>query len=270
MNKLKPIVIIVFLIVYSFMLDAQENNCIATPNEENIFNDLYLAEWETVFSDDGTKDWSTNWLLDGKIGYVENSSHGMGLFSGPIEKNSAHDVVLWTRQSFSGDIMIEYDYTRIDDRNRSVNIIYIQATGSGEEQFPKNIFEWNQLREIPAMGVYYNNMNTLHISYAAFTPDGDYIRARRYRPDLKQKMEGTELGATFNTGLFDKDVKHHITIIKKGYDLFMKVSNNEKSILYKWNYRDHPEIIEGPVGLRHKCVSASVYQNFVIKSLNIN
>jgi hypothetical protein len=261
------IILLSFFLYIPALIWSQEKNCIASPTEEKIFNDLCHANWQTVFSDDCTLNWKTNWLLDGKIGHVENSSRGMGIYSGPEEKNSAHDVVLWTQKSFSGDIMIEYDYTRIDKRDRSVNIIYIQATGSGEEKYVKNIFDWNQLREVPAMEVYYNNMNTLHISYAAFTEDGDYIRARRYRPDLKQKMEGTELGATFNTRFFDTDVEHHITIIKKGFDIYMKVSNNKKSELYMWNYQNHPEILEGPVGLRHKCVSASIYKNFVVKSL---
>lgn len=264
------IILVSFFLFIPTLMWSQEKSCISTPEELKLFNELCLANWETVFSDDCTMDWNANWLLDGKIGHVENSSRGMAIYTGPQEKNSAHDVVLWTRKSFSGDIMIEYDYTRIDNRDKSVNIIYIQATGSGEGKYTKNIFDWNQWREVPAMEVYYNNMNTLHISYAAFTEAGDYIRARRYRPDLKQKMEGTELGATFNTGFFDPDVKHHITIIKKGYDLYMKVSNAQKSVLYKWNYQNHPEILEGPVGLRHKCVSASVYKNFLVKSLNNN
>lgn len=245
----------------------KKKNCIATPDDEKRFDELYQSKWKNVFSDKGTKKWQKNWSLDGKIGHVENGPDGMALYTGPERKNSAHDVVLWTKQSFSGDLLIEYDYTRIDNRDRSVNIIYIQATGSQEGEYAKHIQDWKALREVPAMQVYYNNMNTLHISYAAFSEDGDYIRARRYRPDLKQKMTGTELGAAYNTGFFDKDVKHHITIIKVGFDLYMKVSNDQKSVLYKWNYQQHPEIIEGPIGLRHKCVSAAVYKNFTVKKI---
>lgn len=262
------ILLCAFFLFIPALLWSQEKSCVTTAADNKLFDELYKKNWKTVFTDDCTRDWNTNWLLDGKIGHVENSALGMALYSGPAEKNSAHDVVLWTRKSFSGDILIEYDYTRIDKRNKSVNIIYIQATGTGEDEYKKNIFNWNSLREVPAMEVYYNNMNTLHISYAAFTEEGDYIRARRYRPDLKQKLEGTELGATFNTGFFGTNVLHHVTIIKKGYDLFMKVSNDQKSALYKWNYQHHPEILEGPIGLRHKCISASVYKNFKVKSLN--
>ena len=260
--------LLIFNLILPSILWSQEKDCKASREDEKLFDELCRAKWEVVFSDNCTNKWQTNWILDGKRGHVENSASGMGLYSGPESNKSADDVVLWTRKSFSGDIMIDYDYTRIDDRTLSVNIIYIQATGSGEGAYSKNIFDWNQLREVPAMEVYYNNMNTLHISYAAFTEEGDYIRARRYRPDLKQKMEGTELGATFNTGFFGSRVKHHITIIKKGSDLFMKVSNEKNSALYRWNYGNHPEIKEGPVGLRHKCYSASLYKNFVIKSLN--
>ncbi len=245
----------------------KKKNCIATPADEKRFKELYQSKWKNVFSDKGTKKWQKKWSLDGKIGHVENGADGMALYTGPERKNSAHDVVLWTKQSFSGDLLIEYDYTRIDNRDRSVNIIYIQATGSQEGEYSKNIKDWNAMREVPAMQVYYNNMNTLHISYAAFSEDGDYIRARRYRPDLKQKMTGTELGAAYNTGFFEKDVKHHITIIKKGFDLYMKVSTDQKSVLYKWNYQQHPKIVEGPIGLRHKCVSAAVYKNFTVKKL---
>ncbi|WP_159517975.1 pectate lyase [Sunxiuqinia indica] len=245
-----------------------EDSCIASDDDKKQFDELCLLDWEIAFSDNCTGDWKDKWLLDGKVGYVENSENGMALYTGPKPKISANDIVLWTKQSFSGDLMIDYDYIRIDDRDRSVNIIYIEATGSGKGEYGKNIQEWINLREFPAMPVYYNNMNTLHISYAAFTKEGDYIRARRYRPDLNQKLEGTELGAAYNTGFFDTGVRHHITIIKKGYKLYMKVVNDEQSALYIWNYKNHPEIFEGPIGLRHKCVSAAIYKNFVVRRLS--
>ena len=63
-----------------------------------------------------------------------------------------------------------------------MNILYIQATGSGEEPFVKDITEWNELRRAPAMRMYFDHMNTYHISYAAFPNNEDttsYIRARR-------------------------------------------------------------------------------------------
>ena len=89
-------------------------------------------------------------------------------------------MVLWTKQSFKGDLKIEYDYTRLDNETRCVNILYIQATGSGEEPYVKDITEWNELRRVPAMKMYFDHMHAYHISYAAWR--GDYIRGRRYLP----------------------------------------------------------------------------------------
>lgn len=208
--------IISLFLLLSSPLWGQEKECKASPEEIRTFRELTEANWETVFSDKCTADWKENWILDGKVGYVENSKKGMSLHAGPEDKNDAHHVVLWTKQSFTGDLLIEYDFTRIDTSKLRVNIIYIQATGSEEGDYSKNIFDWNVLREVPHMYTYYNNMHVLHVSYAALIEEGDYVRARRYRPDFHKKMVGTELGSTYRTGFFETGVKHHITIIKKG------------------------------------------------------
>ncbi len=246
------------------------NDIFADNKDEKKFDELYKAAGKVLFEDDCTGDWKRKWHLDGKIGYVENSKKGMDFHAGPEIRNDAHHAVLWTRESFSGELLIEYDYTRLDERDAQVNIIYIEATGSGEGEYSKEIFEWNDLREVPSMRTYYNHMNTLHISYAALSPEGDYIRARRYRPDVGTGLKGTDLGATYNTGFFETGVKHHITIIKKGYDLYMKVSNSEQTVLYKFDYREHPEITEGRIALRHMYSRSSRYNNFVVKQIEDN
>ena len=46
--------------------------------------------WELVFEDDCTKDWTTKWTLDGLIATVENSKEGMHFKAGPEYKNDAH------------------------------------------------------------------------------------------------------------------------------------------------------------------------------------
>ena len=73
-------------------------------------------------------------------------------------------MVLWTRNSFTGDLRIDYSYTRLDDETRCVNILYIQATGYGEGQYAKDISKWNGLRRVPAMRMYFDHMHTYHIS----------------------------------------------------------------------------------------------------------
>lgn len=240
---------------------------IATPAEEQRFKELSTSAGEILFQDDCTGDWRIKWHLDGKVGKVKNTSSGMDFTAGPEINNDAHHAVLWSRETFSGDLMIEYDYTRLDARDGQVNIIYIEATGWEEGPYSKDIFEWNELREVPSMSSYFNNMNTLHISYAALSEEGDYVRARRYRPDLGTRLSGTDLGAAYNTGFFNTGVNHHISIIKKGYELYMKVENSEQTMLYKWNYLDHPIITEGRIGLRHMYSRSAQYSNFKVRQI---
>ena len=68
-----------------------------------------------VLSDPCRKDWKAKWFLDGEIGTVTNCPEGMTLKAGPEFKNDAHHMVLWTKDSFEGDLKIEYDYTRLDE-----------------------------------------------------------------------------------------------------------------------------------------------------------
>ena len=147
------------------------------------------GDWQEVFSDPCTGDWRKQWFLDGEVGTVTTGPEGMTLTAGPEFKNDAHHMVLWTKESFEGDLKIEYDYTRIDNETRCVNILYIQATGSGKGPYARDISQWNELRKVPAMATYFDHMHTYHISYAAFPNSGEnrvsYIRARRYLPEAR-------------------------------------------------------------------------------------
>ena len=190
------------------------------------FENASAANWQEVFFDVGTGDWKERWFLDGEVGKVKTGANGMELTAGPEFKNDAHHMVLWTRDSFAGDLKIEFDYTRLDDETRCVNILYIQATGSGKAQFESDIFKWNELRRVPSMRMYYGQMHAYHISYAAFPYDEDatgYIRARRYLPDTSS-LKATNLEPDYYPeGLFKPGVPHKITVIKKPRDLFMRI-----------------------------------------------
>jgi hypothetical protein len=174
-------------------------------------------------------------------------------------------MVLWTKESFQGDLRIDYEYTRLDFETRCVNIIYIQATGSGEEPYVKDITEWNALRRVPAMSMYYDHMHTYHISYAAAPgSDKEYIRARRYMPN-KTGLEGTELTPDYAPkGLFEPGVPHQITIVKKERDLFMRIENADQ-VYYCHMANPHlPVVTEGRVGLRHMFTRSARYKNIRI------
>lgn len=262
---------LIVLFIFNFEIFAQIKN--ENSIEKNQFEKLEKLEWDEVFFDTCTNDWQTNWKLDGKKATITHSAKGMDFWAGPNRKEDASHAVLWTKKSFCGDIRIDYEYTKLDDALEAVNIIYIQATGSGIEGFEKDIERWADKREVPSMRHYYNHMNLLHISYAAFNignkiPGNDYIRARRYMPE-KEGLKNTDLSPDyFKTGLFEKNIVYKITIIKTKDDLFMQIANDKKEKICHWKTDNFPPVIEGRVGLRHMWTRTARYKNFRISELN--
>ncbi|MBC8434723.1 MAG: DUF1961 family protein [Verrucomicrobia bacterium] len=237
--------------------------------EENIFEALEQGSWLEVFADDCTDDWRKQWALDGKKTSIYHNEKGMEIQAGPVHLEDASHAVLWTQQSFSGDIRIEYDYTRLDNISRGVNILYIQATGSGNGERVKDIHQWAHLREVPAMKEYFNHMNLYHISYAAHEPQAnhvkdDYIRARRYVPQ-SSGLEGTDLEPdTFSTNLFAEGEVHHFTVIKRGNQLAMRIVNDSQTATFAWSNEGLPPIEEGCIGFRHMHQRMARYANIKI------
>ena len=235
------------------------------------FQQAEKAQWRQIFSDSCIGNWKDNWFLDGEIASVSNSEDGMQLTAGPQFLNNAHHLVLWSKNSFKGDIKIDFDYTRLDFEKRCVNIIYIFATGSGQAPYEKDIFSWKELRREPAMSMYFDHMNTYHISYAAFDnmnpAEPDYVRARRYMPD-SEGLENTDLLPDyFNNELFEPGIEHHFTIIKRANELFMRISNAEKTRYYHWENSRTPDIDHGRIGFRHMSTRSARYKDIIISKL---
>jgi hypothetical protein len=241
-------------------------------DEKKAFEKALKDNWQEAFVDSCTSDWTKQWFLDGKIASVSNDKNGMQLTAGPQFMNDAHHMVLWTKESFKGDVKIEFDFTRLDFETRCVNILYIQATGSGEEPYKKDIAEWNTLREVPAMRMYFDHMNAYHISFAAFPNQGDdreqYIRARRYMPN-KTGLKGSDLKPDYYPeGLFDPGVLHKILVIKKELNIYMKITNTEQTYYCHFTNPDLPVIEEGRIGLRLMFTRSSRFANFKISKIN--
>lgn len=238
------------------------------------FDGLNGLPWEEVFKDAGTDDWETLWTLDGIKAQVINGEQGMDFFAGPNRKENASHAVLWTKDVFSGDIRIDYEYTRLDSATEAVNILYLLATGSGQPGFAEDISQWADQRKIPKMRYYFNHMNLLHISYAAYGIDNvdssdDYIRARRYMPDEGNGLKNTDLDPDyFNTGLFETGVAHQITVIKHGQDLFMRIQNSDQTFICQWDTSQFPAVTSGRIGLRHMWTRAARYKDFSVSILD--
>lgn len=248
------------------------------------FQRAFSSDWTSVMYDSCTGNWNDKWFLDGQRAQVKNSDKGMFFSGGPTSGDSSCHAVLWTKEIFSGDIKIEYEYTRMDCADDGgVNILYFLASGIGEGQYVSDISEWSDRREIPVMSAYLRYMKLLHISYAAFgsdAPEGkDYVRARHY--PVKEGGNKNRFSPTFfDTGLFKPGATYRITVIKKDNDLYFNVEfladgavyffnpkTDRKSKLFHWNIENAPKVLEGRIGLRHMATRASRYKNFRVSVL---
>jgi hypothetical protein len=224
-------------------------------------------DWELVFSDPGAGDWQEHWFVEGLKATVEYDEGGMVFTSGPVPMEQASHAVLWTKQSFKGDIRIEYDYTRLESMTEapSVNILYIQATGLGTGESPTDIFLSTEQREVPWMKSYFLNMNALHISYATTGPKrSHYVAARRYpAKDQGSFMQGTMVQPIYeNVDLFKPGKTYHITALKEGNRLTFTTEHEGKIHTFEWDTSAFPPVTAGRIGLRHMWARSSRYQNF--------
>lgn len=234
------------------------------------FDALMSAKWKEVLTEDGTTTWDSQWFLDGLVAKVEQTPGGFSFYAGPDQFNDSSHAVLWTKKSFKGDLKIEYDFTKLDDRLVNVNILYIQATGHSPK--PKDISQWADERTVPSMRLYFNHMDAYHISYAAFhtvnsDEQADYLRARRYMPEWKQGLKKTEYGELYEkTGLFRTGVEYHLIVIKNGSNLYMRVTGDGVDRLFHWEDTSFPLITEGRIGLRQMYTRHSKYRNFKVST----
>lgn len=225
-----------------------------TPAQE-AFEAADQREWKTIFSDDCTGNWQDQWFLDGEgFTTVTNTPEGMVL-------DAVDDhMVLWTDQSFQGDVKIEYEFTRVDEDGGGVCIIYIQATGRGDKGYEKDINEWSDYRESPGMGKYFRNMHLYHVSYAC-----GYVRGRRYMPDIMKMNTFTELEPEYvvdDARFFKPGVTYQMTFIKTDRAIRMKAEGDGQVLHFMLNNEKCPPITEGHIGLRQMKTRQSRYKNF--------
>jgi hypothetical protein len=259
--KFTLLLMMCFLICASFLMPGQN------------FDEILNKQKELVFFDSCTESWENHWILDGKEAKIENSDSGMNFIAGPELGNDTSHAVLWAKEQFAGNIIIQYEYTRTDSTIRFVNILYFLATGKDTEGYHKDIFTWNDKRVVPRMRTYYNNLNTYHISYAAFGQnnngkDNDYIRLRRYMPQNNTGLKNTDIeGDHFNTGLFNTGETFLITVIKYNEKVWMNIESKvdkNKKLLCEWDTSEYPDLREGRIGLRHMHTRSARYKNFKV------
>ncbi len=126
------------------------------------------------------------------------------------------------------------------------------------------------------MRIYFNNMYTYHISYAAFSAkkysgNKDYIRLRKYNPN-KEGLKGTNIpGDHFKTGLFKTGVTYLIQLVNYNGYIQMHIQNKQDAAKYlvcEWDVSMYPLYESGRIGLRHMYTRSARYKDFKVWKLN--
>jgi hypothetical protein len=228
------------------------------------------ATWVVVGRDDPRASWREFWTLDGETAKVERTATGFEFRAGPQRGEDADHAVLWTRASYAGDLKLTFNYTRTDDAERDVNILYLHAQGTGEGPYAKDLAQWAALRRVPAMRVYFQHTRAWHLSYAAFVNTGpvgqpDYIRVRRYPVTPERTFAETEVPPTIeSTGLFKTGVTYAVTVIKTSTALQLQVQGGGQDRSFSWDLSRFDGPNEGRIGLRHMHTRAARYDAFTI------
>jgi len=254
------------------------------------FAELESLPWRKSFEYAGKQPWGDAWSLDGEKARVrrlppgaEGRPGGFELHAGPKRGEDASHAVAWTRPEFAGDLRIEYEFTRLDDVDWGVNIVYLQAQGLGPAPFTADIAQWADRRNVPAMPVYYRNMSLWHVSYAAYPTRGDapkdYLRARRY-PSIPKQWHApqhlfgdvTRVDRDYrDTGLFKQGQPVRLTWIKRGSELMLRAvpleGDDVKPVYFRWDFSRSIPVWSGRIGLRQMSTRDSRYRGFTISTL---
>ncbi len=276
-GSISYLLVFTLLIAVSSEFSFGKDNCTEPLSEETEGKDSKRTESKVLLEDSMLDHWQEKWFLDGKKATLEHRSEGLYFSGGTITKSEdpenyhAHHAVLWTKQVFEGDLLISYEMTRIDTSDYGNTLLYIQAQGVGREPYTKNIAEWNALRKIPMMSLYFEHMDLISISFR------ENLRCRRY-PWKDPNGEWYP-----KRGLIEPMVdyigmipgkKYNVEVEKRTSTVTLRLYDAEtKELLtnYTWDTTLVPEelapIQKGRIGLRHMSTKQFIYRNFKVEQL---
>jgi hypothetical protein len=214
--------------------------------------------------------WETDWFLDGETSQVKTTPEGLVFKTGPVEGGDASHGVLWTRREFSGDVRIEFDFTRLDKNldHTSVCLLYVHAKGKGREPFVEDIAAWKDLRKVPQMSLYFRNMKLYHVSFACTGgKDFNYVRARQY-PTKGNFAVDTVIEPSYdNVDLFKPGETYRMVFEKRGTKLSLTATKDGVAHDWIWDASQFPDLNSGRIGLRQMRGRESLFANFRVTQL---
>jgi hypothetical protein len=237
-----------------------------------------------LFEDPMTGDWRDNWFLDGEKAVLEQDENGLRITAATLpgiwekrkespEQRELFDslhTVLWTKEEFEGEIGVSYEMTRTSEG--FTILLYMLAQGIGTPPYAEDITEWNDLRKIPRMDLYFGKMNLTGITFR------DQIRIRQYPWMDAQGREYTDnlIGEMLDYDRIPVGNNYKVDVELRADTLRIRIEEigNPDNVLdrsfsrvEKLDPRRPAPSTRGRIGIRHMTGSAATYRNFQVREL---
>jgi len=237
-----------------------------------------------LFEDPMTGDWRDNWFLDGEKALLEQDEKGLhfvattipGIWQKRAESPEQRDLfdslhaVLWSKEEFEGEIAVSFEMSRTSEG--FTFLLYMLAQGIGTPPYAEDITEWNDLRKVSRMNLYFGKMNLTCVTFR------DQIRLRRY-----PWMDAKELDYTDNLigEMMDYDrlpvgnnYKVDVELRSETLRIRIKEIGNPENVLDRTfsriddiDPRRPAPSTRGRIGLRHMTGTSVRYRNIQIRQL---
>jgi hypothetical protein len=246
--------------------------------------DQSAADETILFEDSMTGDWRENWFIDGEKALLENSGDGLEFTADTVEGiwemrneskkkrrlfDSLH-AVLWTKEVFEGEVAISYELTRKSEGGTF--LLYMLAQGIGERPYVEDIREWQDLRDIPVMSLYFDKMNLTGITFR------NQLRLRRYpwSGDDGERYSDLKIGEFIDYDQFPTGKTYRVNVELRHETLSLRIEEvgNPQNVVDRTysrieglDPRRPAPSTKGRIGLRHMTGCSVVYKNFQVRPL---
>jgi hypothetical protein len=237
-----------------------------------------------LFEDPMTGDWRDNWFLDGEKAVLEQDENGLRITAATLpgiwekrkespEQRELFDslhTVLWTKEEFEGEIGVSFEMTR--NSEGFTFLLYMLAQGIGTPPYAEDLTEWNDLRKISRMDLYFGKMNLTGVTFR------DQIRLRQY-PWMDD--EGREYTDNLIGEMLDydgipvgKNYKVDLELRAETLRIRLEEIGNPDNVLDRTfsrtdgrDPRRPAPSTRGRIGIRHMTGTEVAYWNFRIRRL---
>ncbi len=237
-----------------------------------------------LFEDTMTGDWRDHWFLDGKKGELTQDENGLHIQADTEpniwqrrgespemrERFDSYHMVLWTQQEFEGEIGVSYEMSRTSEG--FTFLLYMLAQGVGWGEYAEDITEWNELRDIARMNLYFGGMNLTCVTFR------NQIRLRRY-PWMDEEGEGFTDNLIGEMLDYDQlpvgnTYKVDVELRTETLRIRMEEVGNPENVLDRTftriddlDPRRPAPSTRGRIGLRHMIGTGVRYRNFQVRQL---